>query len=285
MKNKFITITIIISSVVLIVALIFVLIGLNNNESNIVDKDTNNEDSINDSNSNLLNNKYENILVSSKVGKDIIDIVSVSNVYSKAFVNELQINGLNDKAKRIFAYMKITKDEKYANVHKTSDEYTGYYFTSSDLQAVVNEYFYDSDNIQHGIVTQEHTYDSINKNYIVMPVGFGGSDFDFVIEVPYEIREYSQKIEIYMYRVYVESKLDLQDNVENIRDNIYYDIDKKDKALDIESGTLSYEADQASIISDYISLGKLEKNKLFRIKYELNKKDEKYILSGYEEIK
>ena len=117
---------------------------VNNEEpkNEIVNENTNTDNS-NENNSNTdTKNEYQNIVLNSRVGLRILEKFKISNIYSDMLYNEIDSNGLSNKAKLLFTYITIIADtDKYSGLLRVSEDYTGNYITKADFESVAKSLF------------------------------------------------------------------------------------------------------------------------------------------------
>lgn len=282
MKNKAIIIIVIIVCVLGIATLGYIITNniINNKaESNdIVNKDTDNQ-VVNESSTNTNNNNYENVVLNSRVGLKILEKFNISNIYSDMLYTEIDNNGLSNNAKILFTYITIITDsDKYSNLLRVSEEYMGNYVTKSDFESVAKSLFGNDTKLIHGDVLGEKTYDSQRENYVIMPIGFAGESIDFTLEVPYEIKEYSDKVEVSFYRIYCNQYTDTDSIDGKMYTKLYYD---KNRTIEIETTDSEEMLDpdiQITYITNKINNGSIDKSRLETREYTLRNEDGNYII-------
>ena len=254
---------------------------VNNEEpkNEIVNENTNTDNS-NENNSNTdTKNEYQNIVLNSRVGLRILEKFKISNIYSDMLYNEIDSNGLSNKAKLLFTYITIITDtDKYSGLLRVSEDYTGNYITKADFESVAKSLFGKDTKLTHGNVVGENTYDKENENYVVMPIGFAGESIDFTLEVPYEIKEYNDRVEVSFYRVYCNQYTDTQSIEGKMYTKLYYD---KNRTIEIENTDSEEMLDpetQATYITNKIDNGSIDKLKLETKVYTLKNEDGNYVI-------
>lgn len=286
MKRKFITGVIVVSIIICAVALGYII-------SNLFVKDNTNKTSTNQEQENTQNTAVqeqimetpENIVLNSKIGTEISSVLRVSNIYSEKYYSKLESSGLSNDTKRFFTFMKIYMDSNYSNLLRNSENYVGSYITAKDLENVAKNLFYNTTSIEHGEVFGEGSYDSDNQNYVIIPMGFAGSNFYYIVEIPYEMKEYTDRIEVSMYKLYI-TRISDEESLDSASENIiYYDNARQNKGFSISDIDMYDEESQISIIKKYIDSGSIDKDKAIKTVYEVKKDGAYYKISGYKTIK
>ena len=128
-------------------------------------------------------------------------------------------------------------------------------------------------------------YDEETKSYAMITTGVQGVVEKFVVEVPFKIFEYSDRIELYAYRVYVNQSVQTIEDNDTIVTDIYYNVDRTDKALSFEGIGEFYESNQIEFLEKQLDEGKIYEAKLEQIKYIIKQDGSNFKFSGYEKIK
>ena len=264
---------------VIIAGVIFAMVYQKPTNNTNVNENTNTDNS-NENNSNTdTKNEYQNIVLNSRVGLRILEKFKISNIYSDMLYNEIDSNGLSNKAKLLFTYITIIADtDKYSGLLRVSEDYTGNYITKADFESVAKSLFGKDTKLTHGNVVGENTYDKENENYVVMPIGFAGESIDFTLEVPYEIKEYNDRVEVSFYRVYCNQYTDTESIEGKMYTKLYYD---KNRTIEIENTDSEEMLDpetQATYITNKINNGSIDKLKLETKVYTLKNEDGNYVI-------
>lgn len=267
---------------IIIVALICFFIGvivINKNEAQEVTKtetnaSINEENSVND---NDVEEKTENIVLNSKIGNEILDLIYMPNLYSENFFKEIEASGLDDRAKIMFTFAKIDVNDEYSALRRQSPDYVGEYITEDDLQEVASKIFTNTSNLKHQEVFLPNSYDKEKGNYIKLPTGF--VEFSYSKDIPYKIEEKGNNITVYAYRIYVDCNTQdtFEENV-NSTQTIYYDSNKTQKATVVNDEKMDDENTQLEFLNEMISSGKLNKDKLKQGIYGIIKKGNTYMI-------
>ncbi len=291
MRKKFITTVIVISTIIICISLGYITLNLKNNNQN----NTNNQ---NDQDNNVSGNNNENIepvnnnddikqvVVNSKIGNELTAMLDVNQIYSTNLYNELEKNGMSEKYKRMFTFSKINFETEYSDMLRIAENYAGYFITVKDLETVMKEYFLDTSNITHGnLFDDEQSYDAQNNRYIILPMGFAGSDLYYVTEIPYKIEEKTDKYYVYMYRLYITRFTEDESESGVPKYVLYYDNERKLQAYETTEELMEDKDKQTSIINQAIDSSKISKDNLLKVVYEITKKGTKNLISNYNVIK
>lgn len=289
MKRKVINYTIVISIIIVCISLGYITYNLTLNKKTPNNVDTNTEIGENDNNENeQVNNSNEekltDVVLNSKIGNELTSMLYISNIYSSGAYAELEENGLSDKYKRMYTFVRVSLDSEYNNMLRESENYAGYYITAKDLENTMKTFFANTSNINHGTLFSDVSYDSENKNYIIVPMGFAGTDLNVVVDVPYKIEESDNNYYLYAYRVYLTKLANLEDLSESVEYVVYYDSQRQNEGLRIDDINVDNPNTQVEVISNKISDSSINKNKLKKVKYTFEKQGNKKLISGYEEV-
>ncbi len=274
----------IVISVIVAAAVIFFLavIILNQNSSKKDEKIENNieqgkNDSEQNAKENLENSQTENVVLSSKIGNIIQDLIYIPNIYSDSFFKEVEASGLDDRAKIMFTFAKIVTDDEYLSLRRKSEEYVGDYVTKDDLESVAKKLFTNTSSLKHQEVFLSGSYDSKEENYIILPTGF--VEFNYIKDIPYKIEETGDNITVYTYRLYVNcNTIETMEENTNSTHTIYYDDTKKNKALVINDEKMDDENTQNEFLNSKISSGEISKDKMKQGVYKIQRKGNSYLI-------
>lgn len=290
-NKKFITILGIIIVILMLGALGFIIssnmmkseVSNNgNNTNNINDQDENDVQITVNSNANTENEeKYENVVLTSRIGTEILSKFCISNIYSTMLYNELDLNGLEEDAKSIFTYVTMTSNYKYHNMINSSDE-LGDYITKENFETVYKELFGKESVVNHKSVITDTLYNEEKGYYEYLTLGYGGIEFDFVVEVPYEIREYEDRVEANFYRLYAKATSSVSE--EGMAEQLVtlYDTSVRNKEIYSSSDDrLQNNDSQQSYIISLIEDGTISKDSLEKITYTLKEEENTYYISEF----
>lgn len=276
--NKKVGIVITVIVVILVCFFIGVIIvNQNNNKENLevnnIQQDTQNEVKEEQN----MEEKTENVVLNSKIGNEIQELIYISNIYSDNFFREIEASGLDDRAKIIFTFAKIIDDDEYSSFRRQSPDYVGEYITKDDLQNIANKLFVNSSNLKHQEVFLDNSYDEKNGNYIKVPTGF--VEFSYIKDIPYKIEEKGDNLTVYTYRLYIDCNTSdtLEESV-NSTQTVYYDSEKKTKAIVINDEKMDDENTQIEFLNAKISSGEINKDKLKQGVYKITRKGNVYLI-------
>lgn len=221
--------------------------------------------------------KTENIVLSSKIGTQIQDLIYIPNIYSDSLFKEIEASGLNDRAKIMFTFAKIMDNDEYTSIIRQSEDYVGEYVTTDDLEEVATKLFTDSTNLKHQEIFLPDSYDDQKGNYIKVPTGF--VEFSYIKDIPYKIEEKGNDITVYTYRLYIDCKLPdiLEEDGASIQ-TTYYDSEKKNQAIIINDEKMDDESTQTEFLNEKISSGEIDKDKLKQGVYKITRKGNVYLI-------
>ena len=236
--------------------------------------------------------RSQNILLNSRVGGQLTDLIRYSNKYSSRLTEELDENGISNKFKILLSFDKIISREEYKDYIGYSEKYGNTYVLASNMKNAISNLFtedqYTDENI-NGVLY----YDQETKSYAMITTGVQGLVEKFVVEVPFKIFEYSDRIELYTYRVYVNQSVkegsvtegEEEKSNDVIVTDIYYNPERTDKALSFEGVGEFYESNQIEFLKKQLDDGKIYEAKLEQIKYTIKQDGNSFKFSGYEKIK
>ena len=209
--------------------------------------------------------KTENIVLSSKIGTQIQDLIYIPNIYSDSLFKEIEASGVNDRAKIMFTFAKIMDNDEYTSIIRQSEDYVGEYVTTDDLEEVATKLFTDSTNLKHQEIFLPDSYDDQKGNYIK--------------DIPYKIEEKGNDITVYTYRLYIDCKLPdiLEEDGASIQ-TTYYDSEKKNQAIIINDEKMDDESTQTEFLNEKISSGEIDKDKLKQGVYKITRKGNVYLI-------
>ncbi|MEG2348325.1 MAG: hypothetical protein RSB67_01580 [Clostridia bacterium] len=228
-------------------------------------------------------NKPQSVVISSKIGMDLIQKAQVSNMYSRPIYDELKKSGLSNDYIIMLSIDKAFKNAEYSYMLKMEEKYFGNIITGSDLLKVAKDYFGVNVKIDNKEVYLSN-YNSTDNNYTIIPIGFGGEDFEYVIDIPYYIEEDENKAYLFVYQVFVVGYSYVDFTSQDNKASIYYDDSKKDKIKNIEDERIFNEDYQSDLINELILNSTIDKTKLSKAKYTFNKENKNYFISKYEVI-
>lgn len=278
-KSAIIAVSVVI--IILVIACLTIVLLNNNNlkkDENDIIKTDSEEENLKSENK-IETKKPENVVLNSKVGNEIQNCIYIPNIYSQYFFKQLESSGLDDRAKIMFTFSKIVTENEYSSMLRQSENYPGDYITNEDLQKVANTIFLNANNLKHQEVYLSGSYDNENGNYIQLPTGF--IEFSYVKDIVYKIEEVENEFTVYTYRMYIDcNSSDAQDESLNSTQTIYYDTNKKNKAIIVNDESMDDESKETEYLNNLINSGKINKDKLNQGMYTLIKRGNNYLIKN-----
>lgn len=228
--------------------------------------------------------RSQNILLNSRVGGQLTNLIRYSNIYSSRLTEELDENGISNKFKILSAFDKIISREEYQEYVGYSETYSNTYVLASNMKKAISNLFMD-DTYKDENISGVLYYDEETKSYAMITTGVQGVVEKFVVEVPFKIFEYSDRIELYAYRVYVNQSVQTVDDNDTVVTDIYYNSERTDKAMSFEGIGEFYESNQIEFLKKQLDDGKIYEAKLEQIKYTIKQDGNNFKFSGYEKVK
>lgn len=233
-----------------------------------------------------VNNRTErttNIILTSRVGMKLKESIKCSNVFSKSVINELEKNGLSNDAKLLYGLDKIYRKPEYQKYMGYSESYGNTYILVDDMQKVLDENFKDSEVVFHGIEEILH-YDEATNAFILFPMGYGIGTITYIVDVPYKMTQYADRIEVLAHRAYVTQVIQMED-VNTMLDNyIYYDKDQQVLALSTKDTEMTDESKQVDYLSKKITDKLIDADKMECVMYTFEVEDAQYKMSRFEKL-
>ena len=254
MNKKAITV---VCAIGIILATICVVYIVMNSEKQVLQKNVKEEEDVTQQQEVVQRQeRSQNILLNSRVGGQLTNLIRYSNIYSSRLTEELDENGISNKFKILASFDKIVSREEYQDLIGYSETYSNTYVLASNMKKAISNLFtediYTDENIS-GILY----YDEETKSYAMITTGVQGVVEKFVVEVPFKIFEYSDRIELYAYRVYVNQSVQTIEDNDTIVTDIYYNVDRTDKALSFEGIGEFYESNQIECLEKQLDEGKI----------------------------
>lgn len=225
----------------------------------------------------------KNVNVSSRIGLQLRELITYSDIYSNSIINELDQNGIDTKAKLLVALDKIYRVPEYQSYLEYSEEYNSTYILPDNMNKVLYDTFADT-NITDRNVEEILTYDEATNAYIVVPRGFATGTISYTIEVPYLITQFSDRAELLAYRLYATKEIEMNEAESSIKINLFYDKSKAISALTIENEPEFTEENIIDYIKDKINSKQIATTSLETIKYIFTEVDGVYKISSFEGV-
>lgn len=282
MKNKVVTAVCII--LVLLAIICFGYIFLNMNKGKNEKKEEQVEENGGD-NQEIIEREErgQNIIVTSRIGVQLKELIKLSEIYSNTVINELDQNGVDNEAKILFALDKVFRKPEFVEYVEYSETYSSTAIAAENIKKIIDDTFVDSDltlTSIDGVVN----YDEASQFFIIPPIGLEGGTLEYTVEVPYKITEYEDRIELLAYRLYITKKVEMNEAVSISQDEIYYDKAKTNLALIINDGSLETQTDQIDYLKSKIDEQSIDVNNLQSVKYTFKNEDEKYKIVSFEKM-
>lgn len=222
--------------------------------------------------------KYENVVLTSKIGTKVLSNFGVSNIYSNFLYTEMDNNGLSNDAKLMYTYITINSKYDYHTLIKSSEE-LGEYIPLEDFEKVYKKLFGSNSTIAHNSIINENTYDAENKCYKCIAFGVCGNDLQYTIEVPYEIREYEDRVEALFYRIYATANASVdEEGNQSQKVDLFADSQRSNKLYTGNDEKLQFNDGQDEYIMELIDKGELNKDELKKVTYTLKPEGEEYYI-------
>ena len=287
MNKKMIIIVSVTCIVIVCVCLLVILFNNNDAQSNIKQEEK-------DGNVTVQSNEEKNeeqetqeeggepIVLESKIGIKILDKLVFSNIYSKLMYDELEKNGVSNDFKIMYTFSLMTNYQEYSHYLREAEDYTGSYITNDDLQKVASTVFADASNLKHKAIFEENTYDEATGDYVIIARGFAGSNIDYIVELPYSITEYSDRVEVKTYKLYLKRKYDMESQEALPVDEVYYDKNMTNLAISISDEKMLDEIyGQKDLLKSKIEEGKIIKKSLQIGTWTFEKTGADYMIVNY----
>lgn len=281
MKSKVVTIVCCILIILAIICFGYIFLNSNGKEEN---NSINTEQEVEENNEVVQREeRAKNVVVNSRIGNQITEHIKYSNIYSNRIIEELDENGLSDKAKLLIALDKLYRKDDYQTLMSYPEDYSATYITGENMQKILDDTFYNS-NTNYMSIEESLEYDSSNNLFTLVHIGYEGTSFNYTLEIPYQILQYSDRIELQAYRVYITKNVQMQEITSNISNNLYYDKGKSLLALTLDDEMLGIESGQVEYVRGLIEDGTIDKNKLESVQYTFKNNNDIYKLDSFKKI-
>ena len=187
MNKKVVTIILIILAVIACAAISYIIANIvtksNNGEVTQESEDVTQSTQVENNNveaseDNLTTNIYQNVVLNSKIGNEILSQINIPDMYSKQIFEELDKNGITDKLRIMYTFALMSTDANYTDYMRVSEDYIGNYITKEDLEKIAKTFFANTENLKHQNIFSEEIYNDETGVYVIVAKGFGGSDFE-----------------------------------------------------------------------------------------------------------
>ena len=118
-----------------------------------------------------------------------------------------------------------------------------------------------------------------------MSRGFQTGSIGYTLEIPYKITEYTDRIELEAYRIYVTKNIEMNQTESIVEISLYYDKAKSIKALTITNDPEYSENNQVNYVKEKIDSGEIKTDNIESVKYTFNQVDGEYKILSFGKIK
>lgn len=226
----------------------------------------------------------QNVNVNSRIGQQLKELIKYSEIYSNDIIEELDKGGISSKTKLLVGLDKIYRKEEYQSYLGYSDEYNNTYILSTNMNQVISNSFVDS-TLSEKDVDGILNYDNATNVYVVVPRAFQTGSIGYTLEIPYKITEYTDRVELEAYRIYVTKNIEMNQTESIIEISLYYDKAKSIKALTITNDPEYSENNQVNYVKEKIDSGEIKTDNIESVKYTFNQVDGEYKILSFGKIK
>lgn len=284
MKNKVVTI---ICAVLIIIAIVcFGYIFINSKTKEKKQEENKNEVVDNVDNPEVVEREErgQNVNVNSRIGLELKELIKYSEIYSNDIIDKLDQVGVDSQSKLLVILDKIYRTPEYQQYLQYSDEYNTTYILPENINTILSDVFADN------IITTKQVegilnFDTSTNSYVVVSRAFQTGSIGYTLEIPYKITEYSDRVELLAYRVYITKKIEMDQVESTVNSELYYDKEKSLLAISINDDPEFTEASQIDYIKNKIDSGVINANNLSSVKYTFIKLGGKYKIKEFENIK
>lgn len=282
MKDKRISILYILLIITAVVCVIYIVVSStleNKKDSNTVDEENveSEEKTVNER-----TQRSTNIIVSSRVGLKLRDYIDYLEIYSEDITKELDTNGLTTKSKILISTDRIARKSEYQSYMEYSESYGNSYITAANMKKVIESTFTDS-NYSDETVTDYFVFNPDDNVYVILPSGNESGSLNYTVDVPYKITEYSDRIEMLAYRVYITKVATMQEAVSQIKNDIYQDRERTKIITTLSDDELTVEPIDG--LKKLIDEKVINPNNLECVKYTFNDlHNGEYTITDFEKV-
>ena len=284
MNKKVVNIVCIVLCVIAVLCVIFILVntlitGNENVESEVQPID----ETVVEEGENERQERGQNVNVNSRIGLQLKELISYSEIYSNTIINELDDYGISNNAKLLIALDKISQNPEYQSFMKYSEEYNSTYILPENMNTVLSDTFSDI-TITNREISDVLSYDEATDAYIILPRGFANGVMEYTLEIPYNITEYSDRIELLAYRIYITRNVQMQDVETTVKNDLYSDKSKSILIMSLTDESVFNDTTQNDYIKEQIDSGVIDTANLESVKYTFTKVDSQYRISSFENM-
>lgn len=226
----------------------------------------------------------QNVNVNSRIGQQLKELIKYSEIYSNDIIEELDKGGISSKTKLLVGLDKIYRKDEYQSYLGYSDEYNNTYILSTNMNQVISNSFVDS-TLSEKDVDGILNYDNATNVYVVVPRAFQTGSIGYTLEIPYKITEYTDRVELEAYRIYVTKNIEMNQTESIVEISLYYDKAKSIKALTITNDPEYSENNQVNYVKEKIDSGEIKTDNIESVKYTFNQVDGEYKILSFGKIK
>ncbi len=282
MKNKAVTTVCVILTVLAVICFGYIFINFI-----LKDKEETNNENVNVEQNDDIEKREErsqNIILTSRIGIQLKELINYSNVYANNIIDELDTNNLSDRAKLLIALDKSFRKEQYQHFVNYSDQYQNTYITKQNMQSIINDIFYNKE-ITDNSSNETIIYDAVSDVYVVIQDELNRNSISYPLEVPYKITEYEDRAELLAYRLYITNNQNQgEDGVPDITSYVYYDKLQEQFAYSTKDLQLADENSQVDYLYNLIENNEIDKNSIQTVKYIFKKDQDMYKLDEFNKV-
>ena len=283
MKNKFIIFIVCFVIVGIVLCMAFILKEFNENKTvnennNEVTQNNGNQEVVtNNSNDTEKEDDYELVEPTSKIGTQILENLNYIyvNYFSDMLYDEMDTNGFSEKAKLIYTYSYIISTEKYIDLIEFSEEYQVDCISEKNMEKVAKEIFGNDCSLKHQDILTGNIYKSEGNVYQVIPMGFGGMNAEYSFDIPFEIKEYNDRVEVMCNRLYLTTDFSTEEYIDdeegsteeveesnNSYINVFSNRNRSTLLLKIDNQDFIASSYQGTLLNEYIKDKSIDTNSL-----------------------
>ncbi len=226
----------------------------------------------------------QNVNVNSRIGVEMKKQINYSQIYSDSIVDELDNSKISSKAKLLIGLDKIYRIPEYNAYMQYSEETNSTYILSDDMQKILDETFVNT-TLDVKEVDNILSYDPATNVYVVQARGFAPAGvLKYTLEVPYKITQYSDRIELLAYRVYITKNVEMIDIETKVVNTLFADKDRTKELLSIEGEEEFNDNVALDYIRNKVDEKIIDSNSLEEVEYIFKQQDGKYLIDSFEKI-
>ncbi len=284
MKNKTITIVCSILAGLALICVLYIVINTiakNNVETPNVDKEpeqTETQPTVS------REERGQNVNVNSRIGLEMKKQINYSQIYSDSIVDELDNSQISSKAKLLIGLDKIYRIPEYNAYMQYSEETNSTYILADDMQKILDETFANT-TLDVKEVDSILSYDVSTNIYVVQARGFAPTGvLKYTLEVPYKITQYSDRIELLAYRVYITKNIEMIDIETKVVNKLFADKDRTTELLSIEGEEEFNDNVAPDYIRNKVDEKVIDSNSLEEVEYIFKQQDGKYLIDSFKKV-